>query len=63
MKKKNIIIVGVLALGSYLFWRYRSSKKNFDGMHQSKFKQVPIKDNLSTFGMPKFGKPIYIEKK
>jgi hypothetical protein len=63
MKKKNIIIVGVLALGSYLFWRYRSNKKNFSGMHQSKFKQVPIKDNLSTFGMPKFGKPIYIEKK
>jgi hypothetical protein len=63
MKKKNIIIVGVLALGSYLFWRYRSSKKNFAGMHQSKFKQVPIQDNLAKFDMPNFGKPIYIEKK
>jgi hypothetical protein len=63
MKKKNIIIVGVLALGSYLFWRYRSSKKNFDGMYQSKLKQEPIQDNLAKFGMPKFGKPIYIEKK
>ena len=55
--------MGVLALGSYLFWRYRSSKKNFAGMHQSKYKQVPIKDNLSTFDMPRFGKPVYIEKK
>jgi hypothetical protein len=63
MKKKNIIIVGVLALGSYLFWRYRSNKKNFAGMHQSRYKQVPIKDNLSTFNMPRLGKPIYIEKK
>jgi hypothetical protein len=63
MKKKNIIIVGVLALGSYLFWRYRSSKKNFAGMHQSKYKQVPIQDNLAKFDMPNFGKPIYIEKK
>ena len=63
MKKKNIIIVGVLALGSYLFWRYTSSKKNFAGMHENKYKQVPIKDNLSIFDMPSFGKPIYIEKK
>jgi hypothetical protein len=63
MKKKNILIVGVLALGSYLFWRYRSSKKNFSGMHQSKYKQEPIQDNLAKFGMPNFGKPIYIEKK
>ena len=62
MKKKNIIIVGVLALGSYLFWRYRSSKKNFAGMHESKFKQVPIQDNLAKFDMPRFGKPTYIVK-
>ena len=32
-------------------------------MHQSKFKQEPIQDNLAKFGMPNFGKPIYIEKK
>lgn len=32
-------------------------------MHQNKYKQVPIKDNLSTFDMPRFGKPVYIEKK
>jgi hypothetical protein len=63
MKKKNIIIVGVLALGSYLFWRYRSSKKNFAGMHENNYKQLPIRDNLTTFDMPKFGKPTYIEKK
>jgi hypothetical protein len=63
MKKKNIIILGVLALGSYLFWRYSSSKKNFAGMHENKYKQEPIQDNLSIFDMPKFGKPIYIEKK
>ena len=62
MKKKNIIIVGVLALGSYLFWRYRSSKKNFSGMHESKYKEEPIQDNLAKFGIPKFGKPTYIVK-
>lgn len=32
-------------------------------MYQSKLKQEPIQDNLAKFGMPKFGKPIYIEKK
>jgi hypothetical protein len=63
MKKKNIIIVGVLALGSYLFWRYSSSKKSFAGMHENKYKEMPIRDNLSKFDMPKFGKPTYIEKK
>jgi hypothetical protein len=62
MKKKNIIIVGVLALGSYLFWRYRSSKKNFDGMYQNKYKDTPIQDNLAKFDMPRFGKPTYIVK-
>lgn len=32
-------------------------------MHQNKYKTTPIKDNLAKFGMPKMGKPIYIEKK
>ena len=52
-----------MALGSYLFWRYTSSKKNFAGMHENKYKEEPIQDNLSNFDMPKFGKPTYIEKK
>lgn len=52
-----------MALGSYLFWRYRSNKKNFAGMYENKYKEMPIKDNLSNFDMPMFGKPIYIEKK
>ncbi len=30
-------------------------------MHQNKYKEVPIQDNLSTFDMPRFGKPTYIE--
>ena len=62
MKKKNIIIIGVLALGSYLFWRYRSSKKNFSGFPKSTYKEQPIQDNLAKFGLPKFGKSTYIEK-
>jgi hypothetical protein len=59
MKKKTAIIIGVLALGSYLFWRYKRPKKNFYGMHQNVYKETPIKDNLAKFGMPKFGKPTY----
>jgi hypothetical protein len=62
MKNKTAIIIGVLALGSYLFWRYNRPKKNFYGLHQSVYKESPIKDNLAKFGLPKFGKPVYIEK-
>jgi hypothetical protein len=63
MKKKNIIIIGVLALGSYLFWRYSSNKKNFSGFPKSTYKEEPIQNNLAKFGLPNFGKPVYIEKK
>lgn len=31
-------------------------------MHESKYKEEPIQDNLAKFGLPKFGKPTYIEK-
>ena len=61
MKKKNIIILGVLALGSYLFWRYKDSKKSFSGFPKSTYKEEPIQDNLYKFGLPKFGVPEYIE--
>jgi len=63
MKKKNILILGVLALGSYLFWRYSRPKKNFTSLHRNDYKEEPIQDNLSNFEMPSFGKPTYIEKK
>ena len=63
MKKKNIIILGVLALGSYLFWRYNRPKNNVVGfLPKSTYKEEPIQDILYKFGMPKYGKPIYIEK-
>jgi hypothetical protein len=61
MKKRNIIILGVLALGSYLFWRYRGTKKSFYGFTKSTYKEELIQDNLYKFGMPKFGVPKYIE--
>jgi len=62
MKKRNIIItLGVLALGSYLFWHYRGTKKSFSGFPKSTYKEEPIQDNLYKFGMPKFGVPEYIE--
>jgi hypothetical protein len=61
MKKRNIIILGVLALGSYLFWRYKGNKKSFSGFPKSTYKEEPIQDNLYKFGMPKFGVPEYIE--
>ena len=32
-------------------------------MHENKYKETPIQDNLSKFDMPRLGKPIYIEKK
>ena len=32
-------------------------------MHANKYKQMPIRDNLTTFDMPRFGKPTYIVKK
>ena len=63
MKKETILIVGVLALGAYLFWRNKTTKKNFYGLHENKYKQAPIQDNLAKFGLPKFGVPTYIEKK
>ena len=63
MKKKNILLLGVLALGSYLFWRYSKTTKNFTSLHENNYKEEPIQDNLSKFGMPRFGKPEYIVKK
>jgi hypothetical protein len=62
MKKKNILLLGVLALGSYLFWRYSRPKKNFTSLHRNDYKEEPIQDNLSKFGMPRFGRPEYIVK-
>jgi hypothetical protein len=62
MKKKNILLVGVLALGSYLFWRYSKTKKNFSGFPKSTYKEEPVQDILYKFGMPEFGKPEYIIK-
>jgi hypothetical protein len=61
MKKKEIIILGVLALGSYLFWLYRGSKKNFVTDDNSLHKVYGNQQNLSKFEVPKFGKPTYIE--
>jgi hypothetical protein len=61
MNKKNIIIIGVLALGSYLFWLYRGRKKNFTNEDKSYRKVYENQHNLSKFEMPKFGKPTYIE--
>ena len=61
MKKKNIIFLGVLALGTYLFWYYSKKKKNFSGFPKSTYKEELIQDNLYKFGLPKFGVPEYIE--
>lgn len=61
MNKKKIIIIGVLALGSYLFWLYRGRKKNFTSDEKSSHKVYENQHNLSKFEMPQFGKPTYIE--
>lgn len=61
MNKKQIIVLGVLALGSYLFWLYKGRKKNFISADNSSRKVYENQHNLSKFEVPQFGKPTYIE--
>jgi hypothetical protein len=64
MKKKELIFIGVLALvGGYLFWHYkRPNKLSYNGlMYHNDYTELPIRDELEKFNMPKFGVPEIIE--
>jgi hypothetical protein len=60
MKKKELIFIGVLALvGGYLFWHYkRPNKLNYNGlMYHNNYDELPIRDELEKYNIPKFGVP------